>query len=773
MERKLEHEQLKAELTKMIEGQAARIAELKLDTAVQLEHHSALRRCELIDRRNDALQQIAEITPHVELARQEWNHAREKNRGFEMQWGTMRAKHQQTLSRIEALKEQIEADSAENDQIQEETRTMRDHIERITRDKTTMKEKMKRALECLVVDDSFLKNRLQEEERYGTQLSNALQAMQVEYQDYQAHNKAQLVPLEEDVRLLNDYLQEMQERTRDLQRYCLDVEQKASTLELSWIRDVHTGVEPLEREKELYRLKATVVSMLENQLKSFPEGAPIRTRTGDNDSTWLSHHATVWESIVKEVISEKQKMQRREENDQRTADTAQQLQVSKAELARLKKLVEGEGTDRRILFRQIRDLHFIGDLKKAGEETRIREVKDAATQLDEDLSMVLHFIRKEGFEDYVSSTDGDEDVDETDAFPALEEEGNADIAAVISSYELDPDDPESVEIIQRNLHRPQGPLQEFSKKKVEFLRNFVADKPKQRVRRVNQDLKETLERAVQVVQEESIKEDTDYVRTRSIRIQRGELDPKNERIDLTNPVYSSQAKTITSRVSRWVQSQKDRPLGQLSTAITANAPSSPVRGLINAASVPGRINIPGATVPRHVEQGTASVKASYFLNLGVRGVRLMLYLRRTLEPQLRHIFLSRDLTKVIARRVGSTAPSDEDLWVRISDISAIPLGHRSDVFRDVRKQSKWYMSEDLAFSLVCASGNSFDLEADSVEDRTMWANVFAFITNESRQGGMIHSLARTSNAIRVVDTMNRSPDSVEISERNHLQVIVN
>ena len=55
----------------------------------------------------------------------------------------------------------------------------------------------------------------------------------------------------------------------------------------------------------------------------------------------------------------------------------------------------------------------------------------------------------------------------------------------------------------------------------------------------------------------------------------------------------------------------------------------------------------------------------------------------------------------------------------------------------------------------------------------MWANVFAFITNESRQGGMIHSLARTSNAIRVVDTMNRSPDSVEISERNHLQVIVN
>lgn len=767
-----EHEKIKKGLVEMIQQQARRVEDLRVDTAMNLEHQAGLRRMQLIDSRNDALAKATELAPTLAGVREEWNYARDQNRDFEMQWGSMRARQQQVSARVDAAKEQTEATRRENESLRAQIKQLREHLARISRDKTTMKEKMKRAFECVVVDDSFLKNRLMEEERYSTQLSHALQAMQSEYQDYQSQHRAEFAPLEADVRLLNDYLQHMQERTRELQRYCLDVEQKASNLEASWMDLVHNSFEPLERANTRHKLKATVVSMLQSLERNIPEGAAMHQCKGDGDDVWHACHAEVWDAIVREVTSEKQKIQRRDQSHQMVAaGISQQLQTATNRLAALKLAAEGSGTNRRMCLREIRDLAFIGTSKRNTEEVRIRDIKEAATVLDEDLSMVLHFIRKEGFNDYVSSTDGEDDEEEDGGFPPLAEEGNADIAALISSYELDPENPESVEVIHRNLHRPTGPLQSFATQKADFLSKNALSLHREKRRAVSsQPLKETLERAVQAVQEASAKDDVAYVRNRDIQIRKGLLDPRTERVHLADEMFTNHAREVMSRIERWIAANKaQQESGEYGAISTLGAAGGARGGVTDPSRVAGVITIPNARVPREIERGTPEAKVSYFVGQALVGARIVLYPRKSLQPQYRHVFLSRDLSTFICQRI--TTVGEEDIRIRVADIASILVGHQTDVFRDARTVSKAHMSEQLAFSLITASGATYDLECDSADDRTMWANVFAFIVNESRRGGMLSALLENKR-ISVVDVMNRSPEHVEVADRGHLKVVI-
>lgn len=770
------HEEDRVELIQLIRRQGERIEKLKVDSAVQLEHRSTLRRLEHEGMREATIREIATITPQLDMIRAQWSQAREASSGYEVQWGSMRSQLQQMRGRVDALREQVDGSEQQNELTRQQIKEMREQLHRLNRDKANIRHKVKSALEALVTDDEVLKSRLHEEEQYRNQMVQALAAMRSEYTDAQQDSEQEFAPLREDLRGLQAYLDEMQNRTKSLERYCVDLETKLFSVERKWIDDVHNVFGSLERANQRVQLKSVVLSALEHQLAE-KRAANVKPRTsnGHADTLWLSNSLAVWETVIKKEISQqKQKMQMREDGAQLLAQTTQIAQRTRLDLEELKKHVEGDSYERRLLLHEIADTHFLLQEKKINEEQMIHYVQDVCTQLDENLSSVLNYIRRDGFDDYVSSTDEDEE--EVQGFAPLAEENTDDVVAIMSSLDFDPDDTQFHERLREMSHRPPGPLLDFAQRKATFLRE-VAGAPGGRdaSRRSRRGVaQETFDRAVMSVQLRLADEVVSFVKNRQSQIQQGLLDPRNERLN-ADPKYVEHARLFHTRTENFVQQQKDAPMRGTGLSYRrdrvggAGSPGTP------GASTTRRIAIDSARVPPEVARGNPLTKASFYLSNAVRGAHALVIPRSKMVPELRHIFLSRDLHKIVARRVDAASTNaldsntDDTTSVRISDIADILLGHKTDVFREARIASKHMIREERAFSIITTIGATIDIECDSLEDRNYWASTFAWVINENRPGGVIQILQKAGK-LSVVDSLNHTKDSVEVVDRQTLQV---
>ena len=156
---------------------------------------------------------------------------------------------------------------------------------------------------------------------------------------------------------------------------------------------------------------------------------------------------------MREVTNERQKMQVRDDSSQVLAEVSQRCQNAKSMLARIKAKVEDEGPQRRTALQDVTELHFLIDEKKNTEEEMMKFLQEVATQLDEDLSRVLHLVRKDTYDDYVSSTEHEEDVEDFDMHK-MRVETHDDISKLVSSIDLDPNDANASEQIRAMSHRP-------------------------------------------------------------------------------------------------------------------------------------------------------------------------------------------------------------------------------------------------------------------------------------------------------------------------------
>ncbi|CUG90528.1 Hypothetical protein, putative [Bodo saltans] len=773
------HEEDRTELIQLIRRQGERIEKLKVDSAVQLEHRATLRRLEHEGLRETTIREIATITPQLDLIRAQWSQAREASSGYEVQWGSMRSQLQQMRGRVDALREQVDGSEQQNELARQQIKDMREQLHRLNRDKANIRHKVKSALEALVTDDEVLKSRLHEEEQYRNQLVQALAAMRSEYADAQQDSEQEFAPLREDLRALQAYLDEMQGRTKSLERYCVDLETKLFTVERKWIDDVHNVFGSLERANQRVQLKSVVLSALEHQIAE-KRNANVKPRTsnGHADTLWLSNSLAVWETVIKKEISQqKQKMGMREDGAQLLAQTTQIAQRTRVDLEELKKHVEGESYERRLLLHEIADTHFLLQEKKINEEQMIHYVQDVCTQLDENLSNVLSYIRRDGFDDYVSSTDEDEE--EVQGFAPLAEENTDDVIAIMSSLDFDPDDPQFHERLREMSHRPTGPLLDFAQRKATFLREVGSGRGADGVNRSRRGAaQETFDRAVMSVQLRLADEVVSFVKNRQSQIQQGLLDPRNERLN-ADPKYVEHARQFHTRTEDFVQQQKDAPMRGTGLSYRRDrigGGGTPVGTPGRAGGGPmRRIAIDSARVPPEVARGNPLTKASFYLSNAVHGMHSLVVPRSKMVPELRHIFLSRDLSKIIARRVDALSTNsldtntDDTTSVRIADVADILLGHKTDVFREARIASKHMIREERAFSIITTIGATLDIECDSLEDRNYWASTFAWIINESRPGGVVQILVKAGK-LSVVDSLNHTKESVEVSDRQTLQV---
>jgi predicted nucleic acid-binding Zn-ribbon protein len=783
-EANLQHVKAVTELEELARQQRTRIEKLKLDTAVQLEHRSTLRRLELEKRQEQALKQIDDLQPRLENVRHQWEQAKKANQGFELQWGSIRAHHQQLVQRADALRAQLADSKSKVESARTHVSEMREQLRKVERDKATLHSKMQRALECIVTDNEFLTTRVAEEETYHRELGNALDKIRLEYEESQSSYQHEFAPLQEDERTLSSYLVEMQNRTKELEKYCLELESKTSAIESHWLEAVHAVYEGLERAHHIDRLKSLALANLEGQIQSFQEqGVGARTKAGQQDSTWLANAVLVWESVLQELAQERQRMQIRNDYTQQLAETSQKTEQAKATIATIKSKVEGTGLQRRQLLLELLELHYLANEKRDSEEQLVHYLQEVATQLEEDLSKVVGFVRKDGFDDYVTSSDH-EDEHDGQAEDPLAEEGMDDIANLVSSIDLDPSDENTFERIQAMSRRPEGPLRAFAMKRAASLAKIAQQKAvsssvslygqKQiEADKTKKPLKETLERAVQDTFLRVISEVVANVKQRHRQIEQGLLDPRQERVQ-ADQKYIVRAKDMAARAERWIQQQKDervskkagtdmtKPSFNLSAAAGGSGPLG-IDGNV-------RIVIEGERIPPDVVRVNMVGQAFYYLTQALHGFQFMMYLRRTMAPQLRHVFLTRDLSKFIARRIGGTeGENTDDIQLRVADVKTILLGHKTDVFKDVRSLSKIPLREENAFSMVSVDSSTIDLETDSQEDRTHRAAIYAWIVNECRSNGIITALVKAGR-VEVIDTRTGTKRNDESVHRPNLEV---
>lgn len=801
-EAQLQHVKAVSDLEQLAKQQRSRIDKLKLDTAVQLEHRSTLRRLELEKRQEQALKQIDDMTPRLEQVRHQWEQAKRANKGFELQWGNIRAHHHQLVQRCDALRAQLNDSKQQVDGARRHVTDMREQLRKVERDKATLHSRMQRALECIVIDNDYLTRRVAEEETYHRELGNALDSIRIEYEESQASYQHEFAPLQEDEKVLSSYLVEMQNRTKELEKYCLELESKTSAIEAHWLEAVHAVYEGLERAHHIMRLKSQTLANLETQIQHYQEqGVTSRTKAGQADAVWLANAALVWESILQELAQERQRMQIRQDYTQQLAETSQKTEQAKATIATIRSKVEGTGMQRRQLLLELLELHYLSNEKRDSEEQLVHYLQEVATQLEEDLSKVVAYVRKDGFDDYVTSSDHEDEADGAMEEP-LGEEGTDDIAGLVSSIDLDPSDPGTLERIQAMSRRPRGPLPEFTKRRAEQLAKIAQQKAYNSSaaaslvgrggnligggggggngnnadgsdRQRSKALKETLDRAVQGTFVRVVSEVVGNVKQRQRQIEQGLLDPRQERVQ-ADQKYIVRAKDMAARAERWIQQQKDERISKRAgtDVVKPSFSLSAAAGGAGAYGADGqsRIVIEGERVPPDVVRVNFVGQAFYYVTQGLHGFQCMMYLRRTMAPQLRHVFLTRDLARLVARRIGGNDnENSDDIAMRVQDVRTIVLGHKSDVFKDVRSLSKVPLREENAFSLVSVDGSTIDLETDSEEDRTHRAAIFAWIVNESRSNGIITALIKAGR-VEVLDARTNTKRGDENVHRPNLEV---
>eukprot|EP00759_Apiculatamorpha_spiralis_P011680 PhF_6_TR18942/c0_g1_i2/m.27754 len=225
----------------------------------------------------------------------------------------------------------------------------------------------------------------------------------------------------------------------------------------------------MERAGHLLTFKNSIINSLEKLLEKHRiQHGDIKgqKRSGQGDVHWLSHSVTVWEFIVHEAQNEKQRLQMKPEPLQRLAETTTKCHEVKATLNAIRTKVFAAGpaatSHRKRLVLDLSDMRALISEKKQIEDQLMRHMQELCLVLNEDLATVMRWVKRETFDDYVSSTDGEHEIEEDDNYFTLREETNEDVNQIRSSLDFDMDDPYGQELLKQVAHRPEGPLREFA-----------------------------------------------------------------------------------------------------------------------------------------------------------------------------------------------------------------------------------------------------------------------------------------------------------------------
>lgn len=758
-------DELRAELRFLAQKQRARLEKLRNDAEVQLGHYGLLKKQELMLRRDRALAAERELLhgtpsrPGLEHVRAEHSRLRTNGAGHEERYRELAEQYQTTQTRLKVLREAIDGQQLNTGDGRTGIAAMRSHLEEIGKDKQELLGKIKRALDCLMVDENMLKSRLEEEQHYAGELRQMVGAVDEEVAGH-SHVAGEAVrSLDHDVRVVEERLGEMKNMTRDMYDQYLHAVQALRTTQEDVLLAVGEATTEVAHNQELRAFKDHAMHIMEGKIDEMQhEGVmPMTLAQVQHRSFWLEQKVAVLSDILKSMQLLREKRQVQEQDELMLAHTTQKCNKSKAELHAIEQKVEGKDKYRRKLIDEIVDMRMLLDEKLRHEDELVYQLEQLLQELGEDVQHVREIVDAEGFDNYVSSESEDEVVGD---FVRLEGEHTGDVDAITTSLEYDPDDPSGAEALQRHAHRPEGPLRDFSEKRAAQL---AARPPRPLAARLQGPAARrplTLESVLMDAQVHAANQVLAVIKARTERINSGTYDLVDDQI-----IPDPEQRTRNERIRQQVEAYKERNSapdpsvggGRFGRDAAAGSPQQPRPQPTDAGLV----------------AGTQDENAVAYLQRAVGGFTAMMFFSGPVGPFQRHVFLSKDLRSVAWHRPVSDAPPgsppQEDESILIADVKTVATGHRTEVFRQHQAQAP--LRENAALSIITQQQTSVDLELDRAEERDYWASIISTIAAESRPGGAVHSVL-AADRVKVYDASSQHERSAggEPYDRRHISL---
>eukprot|EP01063_Lacrimia_lanifica_P020657 TRINITY_DN27961_c0_g1_i1.p1 TRINITY_DN27961_c0_g1~~TRINITY_DN27961_c0_g1_i1.p1 ORF type:complete len:758 (+),score=379.37 TRINITY_DN27961_c0_g1_i1:59-2332(+) len=718
----VEHMKLKNELLYLVQKQRARIDKLKAESQVQLVRYSTSRRKELQQKRDDLRRSLQRLQPELGDVRREWQRRKILDTESEAEHQKLSNQYLATSARLKVLQEAIAGASQGTGEGRQSVTATRERLAEVQKDKSDLRAKIKRAIDCLVIDENMLQSRLEEEKAYQAQMQEMANAVGAEVSGFDRPD-VKKANLEEEARAIEGQLIEMKQRTNDLHDSYSESRLRRRDMADDFLLEAGRSMQELTHNQILLELKTQVAQELESKVRYLREQFQQQGLGGNAEppikEIWLQSKLEVVEETLSELNTLRERYRVRGEDTGLLRETTDHCNRAKAELTTIEQRVEGHDRYRRKLIDEVVDMRFLLNTKLEEEDRLVLQLEQLLVRLLEDVDHVREVVDKPGFDDYVSDDSANEFDEE---FVVLDEEGTGDVDAITTSLDFHADDPAGAEAVQRFGHRQQGPLRAFAEARSAQLAKRRQPRLGERVR--PRGAESTLEAALARIQELAVGEVVGVILNKKAAMANGTYDARLDAI-IPDPYQSTRNTEVQRRVEEWKAKQRQN-----------------VRPALG-----------GGELDKNDDRGALSSQeeiAVQYLQRMVTGFTANMFFSGPQGPHPRVIFLTKDLRRLawrIPQRDGSPL---EDESVAVDQLKTVIAGHKTGVFKQHREAKLVKLRPNAALSLITHQQTSLDLEFDTEEERDYWHQILLTVTAELKPGGIISAIA-ASGAVKVLD----------------------
>ncbi|ORC90357.1 uncharacterized protein TM35_000081550 [Trypanosoma theileri] len=762
-------EQHKKELEDIIERQEERIKSLRTALAIEVECDERARRSRLLGEKQDLNSELTLLSNKLHTLDMSWREARQAS-DHEFKWGEMKSKLSQTLSHTTDLQDEIKECEKQIVDIEDLMNNRLERISTVRRELQQAQQQVKWLLECQVIDDQSFTNRIKEEEENLRQLIEARNEMEKEVSQLNEKEGLEVLPLKEDVDILEQYLEEMQNRTHELQLQYQDF--KYQVEEAKKIEADLSGNTALPHiyKRSVEYVDQQLIRSLNEQLETARRLNHSPISVNSNKEQWLQNYFVVWSSICHHCTGLLQDAKLAFAND--LTKVKESIKISQQKIHDIIGFQNGEGKEREIAFLNLENLlHLMCEEEKVKKELFYR-IEENAKNIGEEPTLYLSLVNTEGYDDIIDEDQEEiilpNEANEHEFEPIPEENPEVVISEIRSMAEISSENMKENVLMQETTYRYRNYLQKFLQQK-SLLKSEQINRMHVPLRRtvVSNNPPKTVEESLSQIQQKLIDEVVNFVKNQKTNTIWGQKNTIRENYTLADPNYAFEVHEMQEKIQRLLSKRQSTFLlgvdhGDNSMRVTSEI------------EVFRRINIEGARLPPNIVNASSTLQAKYFLSCALRGFTAVIITSNMKIPTVRQIFLTRDLEWLCLRDVSKpegTNSEHVDTAVKLIDVYDILLLSNEQL--TLRK-----LKPELSFAIMLKKGKEREdywvIQTDNSESRKFWAYVLAWIINETapeNKDAVITSLKKAKK-IFVLDAARTTADTVEPTERHKLFVQV-
>ena len=731
-----DHVRLKNELLYLAQKQRSRIDRLRSEADVQVARFAAAKRKDLLQQRDALRREIKAASPDATEARRTWQAYKVKDTEQEALFSKLSEEYISLSSMVKVLQDAIAGAYQGTGEGKQTARSTRERLDEVQKDKVELHRKIKRAIDCVVVDQNMLSQRLSEEQVYSGQLRELLKDVELETAGAN-EGTDQKETLQEQVRVVEERLTEMKQVTNALHDRYQEVKARKKDMVEEFLMESGRTHEDLVKSQSLLSMKKRALQELQNRVAFLSQSVqPVTKENAPSQEAWLAQNLEVVEQMLQDVGPSRAEHAVKPEDTLLLREITSHCSKAKAELAAIEYRVEGHDKYRGKLVEELCDMRYLMDEKLKKEDILQEQMDALLARLGEDAGHVREIMDRAGYDDYVSS---DSEVSDEGDLLVLDEEGTADVDAITTSLDYAVDDPAGADAVQRFGHRQQGPLPGFVEARSAALARRRRQQPtiKERLRPKRKEA--TPEVALAVTQEQAVNVVVAALVGRRNAIQGGAYSPDMDAV-APDPNYATRVAEVKRLVNEWKDQQTG---GGGRYAQSAAAAASGAAGG-HPAELPGAIPTDAA-----LSLGSRDEIAVQYLQIMAGGFNAMMFFggptTGPMGPNPRQFFMTKDLRRIAWRPLKRDGQAFDDESISVADVpnKGVVRGQNSAVFKQHREAKKLTLRPHCALSIVTTQNTTVDVEFETEQERDYWHQILDTVITELKPGGTVAAVVNS------------------------------